>query len=606
MKNFENINQSHTEEQPCTTESEHTTEQSLIMEQPYIVKQVPPEYKEPKSCMTLRNQFSIMWKLCLIYGICYVLFAYRNYDGIGSGIFAAVSAIFLLMIAKRLKTHPAEEEQHLTIVISAESIFYFIAAVLLSVANCLTDSSFFLFFNHAGSFLLFCIASIKLFYNDKKWDFGKYTAILFSYWIQILAAIPIPFRDFSFYRTKSNKKISSNTRYILIGIVAGLPILLITTMLLASADQIFSDVLDNIFNFDAIGEWLPEDLAQNIILLPCGFIAYTLLLYLVMGALCKGGLKEEIKEIRIFGTPIAITIFIMIDVIYALFCGIQFLFLFAGVPIAQHEYAEYARQGFFELLFVALINFFLVLFCNKHFKKNAVLRIVMTITSLCTFIMIASSAYRMQMYIHAYHLTFLRMFVLWFLLLLTFFMAGSTISIYKDSWNSFRYCLFVLTCFYTVFALSGADSIIAKYNVKQFEKAFVKVLTNANINSDQIINLDNELCRTYGIPYLDNYLPYGYKDSMAYATELSKLREKYGENLGESNINLINKYFTVKNHFFDYDSMGDYTLEKSAYLYDMDLKEPIFTWKHFNFAEYNCYRKCKEITNVTVYGSVEK
>lgn len=317
------------------------------------------------------------------------------------------------------------------------------------------------------------------------------------------------------------------------------------------------------------------------VLLPCSFIIYTLLLYLVISALCRGNLKEEIKEPARFGTPIAVTIFIMIDIVYVIFSGIQLLFLFIGVPIVQYEYAEYAREGFFELLFVALINFFLVLFCNKHFAKNTILKVVMTITCLCTFVMIASSAYRMQMYVQAYHLTFLRLFVLWFLLLLFFFMVGSTVSIYKENWNSFRYCLFVLTCFYTVFALSNADGLIARYNVAQFEKDF------ADGTAD----------------YLGDYLPYVYRYSKAYASALSDLEEKYKSFLTEAERRLINNYLSVDEHFYEYDydisdeTFNDYTLQKNAEIYDESLEKSLFSWKHFNFIEYICYRKCKQISN---------
>lgn len=520
------------------------------------------------------NNFSFLWKLCLPYGICYLLFAYQNPDGIGSGIFAAISAIFLLVITRRLKKQPAEEDKSLSITISAESIFYFIAAVLISFGNCLTDNGFFLFFNHVGSFLLFSIACIKLFYNDKKWDFGKYTAILFSYWIQVLKAIPVPFQDLSEHRKNSSKKMSSTTLYIIIGIVVGIPILFITTLLLASADQVFSDMLEHIFNFDSISKWLTENLPEHIVLLPCSFIVYTLLLYLVISALCKGNLKEEIKEPASFGTPIAVTIFVMIDIVYVIFSGIQFLVLFAGVPIAQFEYAEYAREGFFELLFVALINFFLVLFCNKHFAKNTALKAVMTITCLCTFIMIASSAYRMQMYIHAYHLTFLRLFVLWFLLLLFFFMVGSTVSIYKESWNSFRYCLFVLTCFYTVFALSNADGFIARYNVAQYEKALTEGTT--------------------GYLSLSHYLPRSYRYSKAYAAALSDLEKNYTVSLSERDRELIKTYLSVEKHFYEYDyDISDYVIQKDAEIYDKELDSSIFSWKHFNFIENACYQKCR-------------
>ncbi len=525
----------------------------------------------------LSIHFPFMWKLCLCYGVCYLLFAYRNLDGIGSGIFSAISAAFLLLIARRLKNQP-EEAQTFSIHISWECIFFFLGAVLISIANCTTDSSFFLFFNHIGSFLLFSIACIKLFYDDRKWDFGKYTATLFSYWMQTLEALPLPFYDWSLYRRQENKKMSPTLRYTLIGGAAGLPILLVTTLLLASADRIFSDFLKNIFAIDIIFSNITEHFMQNIILLPCGFILYTLLLYIAIAALCRGGLKKEMAVPARYATPIAITIFTMIDVIYVIFTGIQFIFLFGGVSLSAYEYAEYARQGFFELLFVALINFFLVLFCNKHFVRNTALKTVMTITCLCTFVMTASSAYRMILYIQVYHLTFLRVFVLWFLLLLSFFMAGSILSIYKENWNSFRYCLFVLTVFYAIFALSRTDNIIAEYNTAQFEKE-LHAFTDGERNE---------------LPALDTYLPDGYIYSKAYAPALADLAEKYDGALGEENAELLDDYFSIENFFYEEYSMDSDSLEPSARLYDSGLSVSIFTWKHFNFTENTCYRMCKK------------
>lgn len=569
----------------------------------YIVTEMSKHTTERSHCKTLRRQFPFMWKLCLTYGLCYLLFAYQNSNGIGSGIFAAISAIFLLAIAKRLKKHPIQEEA-LSVHISAESIFYYTAATFISFGNCITDSVFFLFFNHVGSFLLFSIASIKLFYHDKQWDFGKYTCILFTFWMQILEALPVPFRDFGAHRRATKQKMPESVRYIIIGVLCGLPILLVTTLLLVSADQIFSNVLESIFDFDALANWFFGSFLENICILPFCFLFYTLLLYLLFAALCNGGLKEEVRAPKKHGTLIAITMFTMIDIVYVLFCVIQILFLFIGImPDMDYEYADYARQGFFELLFVALINFFLVLFCNKHFTKNAILKIAMTITCICTYIMIASSAYRMLMYIDVCHLTFLRIFVLWFLAMLCFFMAGSLISIYKENWNSFRYCLFVLTCFYTALALANVDGQIAKYNVAQFEKdipeaaltygTYLKEHPNTPPTSYIYTQLD-----AVGVPALSNYLPSDYAQSKAYATVLYDLRERYGDALKKHNLQEIDNYLCTEDHFYfrepslsSYEYM-DYVLSPEATIYDKEISTSIFTWKHFNFIEYTCYKLC--------------
>ena len=563
--------------------SEHSGSENPVPAMPNVVK------REPIYSKTVRNQFSWLWKICVIYGLSYLLFGYRNYDGIGVGFFTLISAVFVLWVAKRLQREDVEEERNIRI--PKISSFYLLMAVLLGFCSCTTDNDFFLFFNFIGSVLLFTIACLKMVYNDRKWDFDKYIECLFSFWFQMLEMLPVPFRDIAVFRKHSNRKMSPNTRYVLIGIAISVPILLVIIPLLASADQVFSGLIGNIFDFERMYDWLFSDFLGNVFLAPGSFVFFALLLYLIFVTLCKGTLKEEVKECTKYSTVIAVTIFSVVDLVYVLFSGIQFLYLFGGLP-SGYEYAAYAREGFFELLFVAVINFFLVLICNKCFPKNLLLKVLMTITCGCTYVMIASSAYRMFLYIDVYHLTFLRVFVLWFLVVLSFFMAGSIVSIYKDSWNSFRYCLFVITCFYTVFAMANIDGRIAEYNVAQFDKALQTAKNESQQSGEAFI-----------APKLKNYLPDEYTHSKAYAPALDKLRKQQGANVGENNLSLIHNYFNTEEHFSgyyceEYDEEGEskevYVPAENTAIYSKNEKADIFMWRHYNFIESFCYKKCEE------------
>lgn len=546
------------------------------------------EKREPVYSKMVRNQFSWLWKICVIYGISYLLFGYRNYDGIGVGIFALISAISVFFVAKRLQREDVEEERKIRI--PKTSIFYLVMATVLSFSSCTTDNDFFLFFNLVGSVLLFSVACIKMVYDDRRWDFEKYIGSLFAFWFQMLEMLPVPFQDIAVFRKASKKKMSPNTRNVLIGIAITVPILLVVIPLLASADQVFSGLVEKVFDFKKIYDWLFSDFFENIFLAPGSFLFFALLLYLIFVTLCKGTIKEEVKECTKYSTVIALTIFSVVDVVYILFSGIQFLYLFGGLP-SGYAYAAYAREGFFELLFVAIINFLLVVICNKFFSKNLVLKVLMTITCGCTYVMIASSAYRMFLYIDVYHLTFLRVFVLWFLGVLSFFMAGSIVSVYKDSWNSFRYCLFVITCFYTVFAISNVDGRIAEYNVAQFENALQVAKSESQQSGEEV-----------RAPRLKNYLPDEYVGSRVYAPILAKLREEQGEDLGGSNISLIHKYFEIGEHFSGYyyeeyknesESEEIFVPAKYTAIYDKDETANIFLWRHYNFVESICYKKCE-------------
>lgn len=533
---------------------------------------------DKKNISVLYEHFSVMWKICVGYGVLYAIFAYNCHNGIGNGIFALISVVAFIFTAKYLKENNIEDGDY-TINISKECIFYYVAAIIIAFSSCINDNDFFMVFNFIANVLLFSIANIKLFYDDTEWGFAKYVEMILTFFVALIEALPYPIHDMlANAKRKDKKEVSPTRKGVIIGIICGLPILLVTTILLASADEIFSDVLEGIFDFSGIFslDWLGM-LGEHIVKFPIMFVFYTFLIYLVFGALTKGRFNETVGKPRQFGVTIAITIFSMIDIVYIVFSIIQILFLFAGIPVG-YDYAKYARKGFFELVFVALINFVLVIFCNKHFARNLALKILMTVTCACTYVMMVSSAYRMILYIEAYNLTFLRVFVLWFLLMLAFLMAGSTISIYKTDWKMFKYCMVVVVCFYTIFALAGVDSHIAKYDISRFEEDL----------ADNMYGKEK--------PSLSHYLPEDYNCSKVYGEYLANLNNKYNDSLGSDNKILIKKYLSLENRFYDYSSEYDLELPRECYIYDSDLKCSLLLWKGYNFVEDKCYKACKQFS----------
>lgn len=57
----------------------------------------------------------------------------------------------------------------------------------------------------------------------------------------------------------------------------------------------------------------------------------------------------------------------VLNIIYAIFCFIQISYLFTKMTLPEgFTYAEYARQGFFELMIVTFINFAIILISNLN------------------------------------------------------------------------------------------------------------------------------------------------------------------------------------------------------------------------------------------------
>ena len=98
------------------------------------------------------------------------------------------------------------------------------------------------------------------------------------------------------------------------------------------------------------------------------------------------------------------------------------------------------------------------------------LKVLLTLMSGCTFIMIASSAMRMVMYIRQYHLTFLRILVLWGLAVLTVLFVGVLLQMYRAKFSLFRYSVVVVTVGYLLLSFSHPDYVVAKYNVAKLDE----------------------------------------------------------------------------------------------------------------------------------------
>lgn len=145
--------------------------------------------------------------------------------------------------------------------------------------------------------------------------------------------------------------------------------------------------------------------------------------------------------------------------------GITFPFFVAGsllylcFCLSKLEISLRKNSGFYMvsmmLLAVSVLNLIIVLVMMSYFKESKVLKVILTIMSLCTFVMIASSALRMIMYIRYYYMTFLRIFVLWALVVLFLMFVGVIVSVFKENFPLFKYCMMVITVLYIGLSFSN-------------------------------------------------------------------------------------------------------------------------------------------------------
>ena len=209
--------------------------------------------------------------------------------------------------------------------------------------------------------------------------------------------------------------------------------------------------------------------------------------YALIKRLCarQGWLETPVADKRNANPVISITISAVLLVFYGLYSGIQIIYLFLGFGTLPkgYTYADYAHEGFFQLVFVCLINLILVLICRKFSKDNKVLKLMLTFICSCTYIMLFSSAYRMILYIGAYGLTFLRVYVLWALAVILLAITGAVILIYQEKMPFVKYSMVVIAATWILFSMSRPDTYIAEYNLSHHTGEQYVVL---NLSEDAI------------------------------------------------------------------------------------------------------------------------
>ncbi|MCM1122250.1 MAG: DUF4173 domain-containing protein [Eubacterium sp.] len=410
----------------------------------------PPKREETVYTKTLKEHFSFFGIGSLLYAIFYTFCLYKNASGITYPFFVIGTLCYFFF-----------STQKLGVPYKKDSVFYIVSLMLLGISNCLTNSPQILAMNKCGIFLLAFVLILHTFYQNKNWNFPKYFSALMQTLGTILVCAVRPFSDMISYFDNRKKNQEGKKSYflpVLVGICIAVPMLLFVTILLASADAVFADIFSRIL--DAINlETVFGTFFMTLVVF--------LLSYAVYAALSMKEVKEETADLRRLEPIIAIIVTAALSFIYLLFSVIQILYLFIGnMKLPEgYTYSGYAREGFFQLLVVCVLNLLIVLVCLYLFRENIALKVILTVISGCTFIMILSSALRMIMYINRYNLTFLRIFVLWSLAVIFLLMAGVTISIYMNSFPLFPYSMVIVTIFYIGLSFSHPDYWIARYNL---------------------------------------------------------------------------------------------------------------------------------------------
>ena len=304
--------------------------------------------------MKMRQDYRFFGGISILYGIVFAFCLYKNTHGVTFPLCVAVTILTAGLFMRRIRFR-----------LQKGSLPYIIGMILLGISTALTTSFFLHFFNLLGIVLLFFVLMIHQFYDDHDWNFPMYLKRIFLLFGTMVGSLPLPFSHGAGYFSRSQSKKKQTIAAIAVGCFVALGILCLVLPLLLKSDLVFSRIFGEILKYINFSNLLG--------------IGITILLGFALGygffaALCKYNFPiEKRRKIRYFNPVVGITFTSIISVIYLMYCLIQIVYLFIGLQVglpADLTYAEYARGGFWELLFVSIVNFIMVLLCLYLFKES--------------------------------------------------------------------------------------------------------------------------------------------------------------------------------------------------------------------------------------------
>lgn len=277
-------------------------------------------------------------------------------------------------------------------------------------------------------------------------------------------------------KRKGDSKKSRAALGIILGLLVALPVGLLFLALFSSADANFSGLIVNTLRLFSL------NLRSVFFDLFFGFFIALFCAAMLIGL--KGRRKEDaapkglgLPERR-GGLPAAAvgSFLTVIVLIHALFVGVQFQYLFGGANgLPDHlTYAQYARWGYMELAFALLIALILVavaLYVTKRRENGRLpiyIGIALTLLILCDFVVLASSIYRMLLYMQVYNLTVTRVMVLWSIILMGLCMLWLLGRVWFPRFKALRWCAVTVVAMVILLNAANIDVLTAKINVDRY------------------------------------------------------------------------------------------------------------------------------------------
>lgn len=253
------------------------------------------------------------------------------------------------------------------------------------------------------------------------------------------------FRNLKFLKIKTSREKTNKILNAVFGIIVGIVFSIVILLLLMSADDYFNKFVSKAFisiNLDF------SKIMQ--------FVIFFIIIFSIGVNLIRNRyIVTKENKIRKIDHTIIISMLSVINLVFVLFLISEISKLcgnFLQIP-KGYIYSSYAREGFFQLLFVTIINFSIILYLiykTNVIKENKIIRNLVLVLIAFSVLLIFNSYYRMFLYIGKFGFTNLRLQVILFLFMELILFGIIIKKIVNKINNDGLIFLVIMTSFYVI------------------------------------------------------------------------------------------------------------------------------------------------------------
>ena len=393
--------------------------------------------------------------------------------------------------------------------LNRQSVWVLLPIAFFSIATLIRQEPLTLFLSYLFVFLFLAILANT--WVGGKWVFygwGDYPKKIFT----LVGSMALRSGKFIRAAQKASKDNGEDNQKIPIkpilrGVVIALPILFLFGFLLASADLVFAQKIENFFSaFSA--DQIRESIWRIILSI---FVAY-----LVGGAILHAAYASDDSnadanhgEKKILGFIETSIVLGSVGFLFLSFVVVQFQYFFGGetnIGVQGYTYSQYARRGFNELIGVAFFSLVLILsfssFAQKETVKQKYYFSGLSLFIVAQVLIILASAYqRIVLGIQWHGYSRLRLYPQIFLVWLGLLLIAVIVLEFYEHQKFFVFAILVAsTGFATSLVVFNVDAATAKHNM-------LRVAEGRHFNPMHLASLSTDAVPVLVEEYLNTELP---------------------------------------------------------------------------------------------------